>query len=128
MGRFASWDVRPHHSFDLHECDGERVTVRTAGLRWACEDAVVIDPSEDAFGAALLDYLDGRDVPGLVLEVAGGGAGPAMHPEWFFRRFERWEWWDRELVPPSTSVWRPRMRRGSTRAWPGWATSPGRRL
>ena len=22
-----------------------------------------------------------------------------MHPEWFFRGFERWEWWDRELLP-----------------------------
>jgi SAM-dependent methyltransferase len=59
----------------------------------------VIDPSGDAFGAALLDYLDGREVPELVLEVQGGGAGPAMHPEWFFRDFDRWEWWDRELLP-----------------------------
>jgi len=24
---------------------------------------------------------------------------PAMHQEWFFRGFEQWEWWDRELVP-----------------------------
>jgi len=59
----------------------------------------VIDPSQDAFGTALLDYLEGREVPGLVLEVAGGGAGPAMHPEWFFRRFEQWDWWDREILP-----------------------------
>ena len=52
-----------------------------------CHNAVVIDPSHDAFGAALLDYLEGKDVPGLVLEVEGGGAVPAMHPEWFFRDF-----------------------------------------
>jgi SAM-dependent methyltransferase len=59
----------------------------------------VIDPSRDAFGAALLDHLDGKEVPELVLEVQGGEAGPAMRPEWFFRDFERWEWWDRELLP-----------------------------
>jgi len=23
----------------------------------------------------------------------------ALHPEWFFRSFERWEWWDRKLLP-----------------------------
>jgi SAM-dependent methyltransferase len=63
------------------------------------QDAVMIDPYEDAFGAALLDYLEGRDVPELVLETADGGTGPAMHPEWFFRSFDRWEWWDRELLP-----------------------------
>jgi SAM-dependent methyltransferase len=59
----------------------------------------VIDRSEDAFGAALLDCLDGTDVPGLVLEAEGGTTWPAMHPEWFFRPFDRWEWWDRELLP-----------------------------
>lgn len=59
----------------------------------------MIDPSEDAFGAALLDYLDGREVPELVLEAQDGGTGPAMHPEWFFRDFDRWDWWDRELLP-----------------------------
>jgi SAM-dependent methyltransferase len=59
----------------------------------------VIDPAPDAFGAALLDYLEGKQVPGLVLEAEGGQAGPAMPPEWFFRGFERWDWWDRELLP-----------------------------
>jgi hypothetical protein len=38
----------------------------------------VIDPAHDAFGAALLDYLEGKHVPELVLEVEGGQAGPAM--------------------------------------------------
>jgi SAM-dependent methyltransferase len=58
----------------------------------------MIDPSEDAFGAALVDYLEGRDVPELVLETDDGGTGPALHPEWFFRSFDRWEWWDRKLL------------------------------
>lgn len=62
-------------------------------------DVGVIARSRDAFGAALLDYLAGRDVPGLLLEAEGGEAGPAMHPEWFFRGFGRWDWWDRELLP-----------------------------
>jgi hypothetical protein len=44
----------------------------------------VIDPPQDAFGAALLDYLEGKQVPELVLEVDGSQSGPAMHPEWFF--------------------------------------------
>jgi hypothetical protein len=59
----------------------------------------VIDPSQDAFGAALLDYLDGSQVPDLVLEVDGGGAGPALHPEWFFLDFGQWDWRDREILP-----------------------------
>jgi SAM-dependent methyltransferase len=63
------------------------------------DNGVVIDPSQDAFGVALLDYLEGKEVPGLVLEVEGGQAGPALHPEWFFRSFEQWDWWDRELLP-----------------------------
>ena len=60
----------------------------------------MIDRSQDAFGVALLDYLDGKDVPDLVLQVQGGQAVPAMDPEWFFRDFQDWEWQDRELLPP----------------------------
>lgn len=59
----------------------------------------MIDPAQDAFGAALRDYLEGNEVPALTLEVQGGSVWPAMRPEWFFRDFERWEWWDRELLP-----------------------------
>jgi SAM-dependent methyltransferase len=59
----------------------------------------VIDPAQDAFGVALLDYCEGRHVPELMLEVKGGSSGPAMHPEWFFRSFECWDWWERELLP-----------------------------
>ncbi len=59
----------------------------------------MIDASQDAFGAALLDCLAGREVPGLVLELQDGQSGPAMRPEWFFRSFGQWDWWDRELLP-----------------------------
>ena len=48
---------------------------------------------------ALLDYVERRDVVQPLLEVDGGSIGPAMHPEWFFRDFDRWDWWDRELLP-----------------------------
>jgi hypothetical protein len=58
----------------------------------------VIDRNADAFGAALMDYLEGRDVPELALEALDGGTGPAMHPEWFFRQFEQWEWLDQQLL------------------------------
>jgi SAM-dependent methyltransferase len=64
----------------------------------AGDNRAVIDPSEDAFGTALLDYLEGEQVPELVLEKKRGQAGLALHPEWFFRCFERWDWWDRELL------------------------------
>jgi SAM-dependent methyltransferase len=64
------------------------------------DNKAVIDRSQDALGVALLDDLDGKDVPDLVLEVQGGRAGSAMHPEWFFRDFEDREWQDRELLPP----------------------------
>lgn len=47
---------------------------------------------------ALLDHLEGRPVPGLVLEVDGERV-PAMGPEWFFRGFADWDWWDRQLLP-----------------------------
>lgn len=53
----------------------------------------------DAWGAALLDYLNGREVAEPLLEVDDGTVVPAMHPEWFFRDFDRWDWWDRELLP-----------------------------
>lgn len=51
------------------------------------------------FRAALLDYPEGKDVPELVLEARGGWTGSAMHPVWFFRSFEQWDWWDRKILP-----------------------------
>lgn len=59
----------------------------------------MIPPAQDAFGVALRDYLEGRHVPELTLEVKGGAPVRAMHPEWFFRTFETWDWWERELLP-----------------------------
>jgi SAM-dependent methyltransferase len=64
-----------------------------------CKNRAVIDPSQDAFGVALLDYLEGKDVPELFLEDRQGRTGPAMHPEWFFRNFEQWDWWERKILP-----------------------------
>jgi SAM-dependent methyltransferase len=78
----------------------DRTQRATTPRRAQADNKAVIDRSQDAFGVALLDYLDGKDVPDLVLEVQGGRAGPAMHPEWFFRDFEDWDWQDRELLPP----------------------------
>lgn len=61
------------------------------------EHAGPIAHEGDAWGQALLDQLEGRDVPQLFLEVDTGEVGPAMQPEWFFRPFEAWDWWEREL-------------------------------
>jgi SAM-dependent methyltransferase len=58
-----------------------------------------VSPHEDAWGAALLDHFHGREVPTPQLEVDTGETGPAMHPEWFFRSFDDWDWWDQELLP-----------------------------
>jgi hypothetical protein len=52
----------------------------------------------DAWGVALQDQLDGREVPDLVLELDGGERVPAMQPEWFFRAYDDWDWWDREFL------------------------------
>jgi SAM-dependent methyltransferase len=52
----------------------------------------------DAWGQALLDHLDGLDVVTPELEVDDGTVAPAMHPEWFFREFSAWDWWDQELL------------------------------
>jgi SAM-dependent methyltransferase len=60
---------------------------------------MVIDPAQDAFGVALVDYLEGRHVPELTLEGKDGWSRPAMHPEWFFRGFEDWDWREREILP-----------------------------
>src|SRR5438477_10940820 len=54
--------------------------------------------TDDAWGHALLNYLHKREVPELLLETDGGNTVPAMHPEWFFRTHEQWDWWERELL------------------------------
>ena len=35
----------------------------------------------------------------LLTSVDDGNVVPAMHPQWFFRLFDEWDWWDRELLP-----------------------------
>ena len=52
----------------------------------------------DAWGRALLDHLDGGLTNAPQLEVDDGTAVPAMHPSWFFREFDEWDWWERELL------------------------------
>ena len=41
----------------------------------------------DQLGSPLLDYLEGKVVPGLAPEVEDSPSWPAMHPEWFFQSF-----------------------------------------
>jgi SAM-dependent methyltransferase len=52
----------------------------------------------DAWGRALLDHCEQREVVQPMLEVDGRDVGPAMLPEWFFRPFDAWDWWERELL------------------------------
>jgi SAM-dependent methyltransferase len=59
----------------------------------------MIPRSDDAWGQALLDYARGRPGPRPILEVDDGSVVPAMEPQWFFRTFEQWDRWDRELLP-----------------------------
>ena len=56
----------------------------------------------DAWGAALLDHLDGQAVETPALEVDDGTVVTAMHPAWFFRPFGEWDWWERELLSSVT--------------------------
>jgi SAM-dependent methyltransferase len=52
----------------------------------------------DAWGAALLDHLEGRAVPTPTLEADDGTRVPAMHPEWFFQPVDLWDPPERELL------------------------------
>jgi SAM-dependent methyltransferase len=52
----------------------------------------------DAWGTALLDHLEGRDGPTLMLEVENGTGHPALAPAWFFRSYDEWEAWERALI------------------------------
>lgn len=62
----------------------------------------VVAPGEDAWGSALLDQFQGREVPTPQLEVETGEIGSAMHPEWFFRSFDS----SKELDGGSNDTWR----------------------
>ena len=75
----------------------ERLGLRLLGEDWRV--AAEQWPEGDAWGAALVDHLRGVWVPTPQLETDAGHVGAAMHPEWFFRRFDEWDWWERELLP-----------------------------
>jgi SAM-dependent methyltransferase len=91
--RFYSTDHRNAASRKV----AERLRLRHLGWQWTLS---FDDFKEgDAFGRALRDHYRGAWTPMPELEVEGGGVGDAMHPEWFFRRFEQWDWWDQQLLP-----------------------------
>ena len=95
---------RARYRFYSHDRTNEAsaAVARTLGLRhigWEWTVSAEPWPEGDAWGSALLDHLHGRWTPTPELEVQGGRAGDAMHPEWFFRRFDDWDWWERELLP-----------------------------
>ena len=52
----------------------------------------------DAFGQALLDFLDGRTPETLPLETDDGVGNPAMEPAWFFQAFDRWVEWEQRVL------------------------------
>lgn len=57
------------------------------------------DEVGDAWGMALLDHFNRLPVSDVQLEVDDGTVVSAMHPEWFFREHDAWDWWDRKLLP-----------------------------
>jgi RimJ/RimL family protein N-acetyltransferase len=74
-----------------------RLGLRLLGRQWTLTAGPW--PEGDAWGNALLDYQRGVWVPMPELETDLGHVGDAMHPEWFFRDYDRWDWWERELLP-----------------------------
>ena len=88
---------RHDHRNEASRRVAERLGLRHLGWEWT----IAAEPwaEGDAWGDALVDHLLGRWVPTPELEVEGGAVGDAMHPSWFFRTFEAWDWWERELLP-----------------------------
>ncbi len=60
-------------------------------------------PEGDAWGHALANHRIGSYVPRVELETGDGDIGLAMRPDWFFRSFPAWDWWERELLPHITA-------------------------
>ena len=54
----------------------------------------IVSPDEDAFGRALLDYLEGQPPKPLILETDSGVGTPAMPASWFFENPEKWSEWE----------------------------------
>lgn len=57
-----------------------------------------IPEAQDAFGKALLDCLDGREVQQLILESDDGTSRPAMEPAWFFQTSDQWYPWEKRAL------------------------------
>jgi len=53
---------------------------------------------QDAFGRALLDHLEGREVKQLILEADDGTSTPAMEPAWFFQTSDEWYPWEKKAL------------------------------
>jgi hypothetical protein len=70
--------------------------LRLIGRRWPFQLDTLAEG--DAWGRALLDHSRTVWVPVPQLETGGGKVGAAMHPEWFFRTHDEWDWWERELL------------------------------
>jgi len=58
----------------------------------------IISEKQDAFGKALLDYLEGREVKQLILEADDGSSMPAMEPAWFFQTSDEWYPWEKNAL------------------------------
>lgn len=71
--------------------------LRLVGREWIL-DAGPFEEG-DAWGNALLDHYRGVWVPTPELESDRGEVGQGMHPEWCFRDYDQWDWWDRQLLP-----------------------------
>jgi len=52
----------------------------------------------DAFGKALLDFLEGREGKQLILEADDGTSIPAMEPAWFFQTSDKWYPWEKNAL------------------------------
>ena len=93
------------YSTDRDNTSSQRVAQRL-GLRlfaWEWDISPGGWPEGDAWGHALADHYRGRYVPRVELETGDGVVGAAMRPEWFFRRHEEWDWWERDLLDEVTA-------------------------
>jgi len=57
-----------------------------------------IPEEQDAFGRALLDHLEDREVKQLILEADDGTSMPAMEPAWFFQTSNEWYPWEKKTL------------------------------
>jgi len=53
---------------------------------------------QDAFGKALFDYFEGREINQLTLEADDGTSIPAMEPAWFFQTSDEWYLWEKNAL------------------------------